>query len=98
MYNAEGFPFNQDSGGDTAVLTKQFGSARIDGATCTAVDNNGNVYVAGNTWGTVDAAHPNFDNTAGTADLFVAKYDRAGTRLWIRPFGDNNASGTTTLR
>ena len=86
---------DNDSGpspGDTAVLTKQFGSARLDGATCTAVDNNGNVYVAGNTWGTVDAAHPNVDNTAGTADLFVAKYDRAGTRLWIRQFGDNTAS------
>ena len=77
---------------DTALLTKQFGSARFDGATCTAVDNDGNVYVAGNTWGTVEAARPNFDNTARTADLFVAKYNRAGTRLWIRQFGDNTAS------
>jgi hypothetical protein len=86
---------DNDSGpspGDTAVLTKQFGGARFDGATCTAVDNNGNVYVAGNTWGTVDAAHPNFDDTAGTADLFVAKYDRAGVLQWIRQFGDNTAS------
>ena len=75
-----------DSSGTTNA-TVQFGSARFDGATCTAVDSLGNVYVAGNTWGTIDPAHPNLDLTASTADVFIAKYDRVGTRQWVRQFG-----------
>ena len=75
------------SGGDTAALTKQFGTARFDGASSTAVDSNGNVYVAGNTWGTMVSASPNLDPTAATSDIFVAKYNRAGTLLWIRQIG-----------
>jgi hypothetical protein len=74
-------------GGDTASLTKQFGSARFDGASSTAVDAAGNVYIAGNTWGTVDSASPNPDATAATSDIFIAKYDRAGTLQWIRQMG-----------
>src|SRR3989304_2304835 len=35
---------------------------------------------------------PMLTTRRGRADLFVAKYDRAGTRLWIRQFGDNTAS------
>jgi hypothetical protein len=74
-------------GGDTASLTKQFGSARFDGASSTAVDAAGNVYIAGNTWGTVDSASLNPDTTAATSDIFIAKYNRAGTRQWIRQIG-----------
>jgi hypothetical protein len=45
------------------------------------------VYVAGNTWGTIDATHPNPDSTAATADVFIAKYDRGGTFQWVRQLG-----------
>jgi len=75
------------TGGGDASLTKQFGSARFDGATSTAVDSSGNVYVAGNTWGTVDSTSPNPDSTAATSDIFIAKYNRAGTLQWIRQVG-----------
>jgi hypothetical protein len=74
-------------GGETAALTKQFGSARFDGASSTAVDSSGNAYVAGNTWGTMASASPNPDTTAATSDIFVAKYNRAGTLQWIRQMG-----------
>lgn len=73
--------------GDTAALTKQFGSPRFDGAAATAVDDAGNVYVAGSTWGTVESLSPNPDATAATADAFVAKYNRAGVLQWIRQVG-----------
>jgi len=75
------------TGGDTAALTKQFGSARFDGASSTVVDSRGDVYVAGNTWGTVDSASPNPDATAATSDIFIAKYSRVGTLQWIRQIG-----------
>jgi hypothetical protein len=71
----------------TSNATVQFGSSRFDGATGTAVDSLGNVYVAGNTWGTIDPAHPNPDPTASTADVFIAKYDRGGVLQWVRQLG-----------
>ena len=80
----------------TAAFTKQFGGQRFDGATCTAVDANENIYIAGNTWGTVDAGTPNPDPTASTADIFIAKYNAAGILQWIRQLGsplDDYATG-----
>jgi Beta-propeller repeat len=71
----------------TSNATVQFGSTRFDGATGTAVDSLGNVYVAGNTWGTIDLTHPNHDPTASTADVFIAKYDRDGVLQWVRQLG-----------
>jgi len=71
----------------TSNATVQFGSTRFDGATGTAVDSLGNVYVAGNTWGTIDSSHPNPDSTASTADVFIAKYNRGGTLQWVRQLG-----------
>jgi hypothetical protein len=83
-------------GGGTAAFTKQFGGQRFDGATCTAVDGNGNIFIAGNTWGTVDASTPNPDPTASTADIFIAKYNAAGILQWIKQRGsplDDYATG-----
>ena len=71
----------------TSNATVQFGSTRFDGATATAVDSLGNVYVAGNTWGTIDSTHPNPDSTASTADVFIAKYDRGGVLKWVQQLG-----------
>ena len=80
----------------TSNATVQFGSTRFDGATGTAVDSGENVYVVGNTWGTIDPTHPNPDPTASTADIFIAKYNAAGVLQWIRQLGsplDDYATG-----
>jgi hypothetical protein len=65
----------------TVLWTRQFGTATIDDATSVAVDNNGNVFVAGATRG--DLEGPN----AGFVDAFVRKYDANGNSLWTRQFG-----------
>ena len=77
------------SGGGTAAFTKQLGGQRFDGATCTAVDADENIYIAGNTWGTVDAGAPNPDPTASTADIFIAKYNASGILQWIKQLGSS---------
>jgi hypothetical protein len=80
----------------TGNATVQFGSTRFDGATGTAVDSGENVYVVGNTWGTIDPTHPNPDPTASTADIFISKYNAAGMLQWIRQLGsplDDYATG-----
>jgi hypothetical protein len=74
------------------LWTRQFGTSAWDTANATTVDPSGNVYVTGGTNGNIDAsatAVPDCAPIAGKApcsDLWVAKYDTAGTRLWIKRY------------
>ncbi len=47
-----------------------------------AVDNQGYIYVVGDTEGSMEG-----QKNLGSSDVFVAKYDSDGNRLWIRLFG-----------
>ena len=62
--------------------TRQFGSPSQDTARGVAVDGEGNVYLVGGTLGTARG-----QTSAGSADAFLRKYDRAGARAWTRQFG-----------
>jgi hypothetical protein len=81
--NAAGNPlWIQRAGG--ATVSDSASGARI------ALDQNGNVCVAGELSGTV-----HFTSTAGTnatlsgQDAFVAKYDAAGNLTWVKPISGN---------
>jgi Beta-propeller repeat/Calx-beta domain len=71
-----------DSNGDRLWI-KQFGSFRDDYSNALATDNNGNVYLTGYTYG--DMAGTN----AGSADIWVVKYDSKGDRIWTKQFGSS---------
>ena len=62
--------------------TRQFGSAGDDEANGVAVDAAGNIYVAGNTSGTLPG-----QASAGSRDVFLRKYDPSGEEIWTRQFG-----------
>lgn len=47
-----------------------------------ATDSSGNVLVAGYTGGGLDG-----NSVTGTNDVFVAKYDTTGTKLWVQQLG-----------
>ena len=49
-----------------------------------AVDDSGNIYLAGSSKGTMQGAP---ETSAGAYDLFVAKYDTDGARQWIHQLG-----------
>ena len=68
----------------TEVWTRQFGTAAEDFAIGISVDSSG-VYVAGATRGTLPG-----QTSAGFMDVFVRKYDAAGTEVWTRQFGTAN--------
>ncbi|MGZ6059329.1 MAG: SBBP repeat-containing protein, partial [Myxococcaceae bacterium] len=70
-----------DSTGNVQWI-RDTGSPGTDEPTSVAVDGNGNVLVAGYTTGVL--AGP---GNAGMFDLFVAKFDPAGTYLWARQLG-----------
>jgi hypothetical protein len=66
----------------TEVWTRQFGSASNDIPSGFSVGASG-VYVAGQTYG----ALPGQTFVGGFTDVFVRKYDAAGTEVWTRQFG-----------
>jgi hypothetical protein len=73
-----------------------------EGAYGVAVDSSGNIYVTGETLN----ALPN-EVSAGGLDVFIAKFNPGGTRLWAHQFGSNrndrargiavDAAGNATL-
>ena len=66
------------------LWTTLLGTLALDSAYSIAVDSNGNSYISGGTQG--DLGGPN----EGAVDVFVAKYDTNGNRLWIRQFGSSS--------
>ena len=73
------------------VWIRQFGTRTYDYAYALAPDGAGGVMVAGSTWGSLGG--PN----AGDYDAYLARYDIAGNRLWIRQFGTSRSDGASAL-
>jgi hypothetical protein len=69
------------------LWTRQFGTGFAESAVAVAADGFGGVYVAGNTDGRIPNQSGGFEPSAGGIDVFVRKYDSAGTALWTRQFG-----------
>ncbi|GBF48652.1 beta-propeller repeat protein [Leptospira ryugenii] len=95
----DGFFVKYDSNGNL-VYTKQTG---VSGSNSTfaigiAVDLLGNVYITGNTAGSLDGQTKTSD--IGKTDAFLAKYDNNGNRLWTRQFGSlgNNSTDVRMVR
>jgi len=68
--------------------TRQLGEPDYDGGYGVASDGDGNVYVAGETYGSLDGR-----SYAGVNDIFVAKYDPSGVRLWTKQPGSSGEEG-----
>jgi hypothetical protein len=64
--------------------TRQLGTSSNDVSGGVSADGLGNVYISGNTDGSLGG--PN----AGSADVFVAKYDAAGNLQWTRQLGTSS--------
>ena len=62
----------------------QLGTPSIDGGRGVSVDSAGNTYITGSTDGTLPGSP---DVNAGGSDVFIAKYDVDGNRLWVHQLG-----------
>ncbi|MDY7230333.1 SBBP repeat-containing protein [Hyalangium rubrum] len=71
-----------DPANGNIIWSRQFGSTATDFVFATTTDKTGAIYVAGHTMGSIDG-QPN----AGSFDMFLTKYNSAGTRLWTRQLG-----------
>jgi hypothetical protein len=61
--------------------TRQFGTSTFDRALGVAADHEGNAYVVGETYGSLEGSN------SGDYDAFVRKYSPEGEVLWTRQFG-----------
>jgi hypothetical protein len=69
------------------VWSKNVGQNELFFSQSLALDNNGNIYVAGDVY---QATFPGFVN-AGQDDIFVRKYSPTGTVLWTFQIGGNKS-------
>jgi len=82
-----------DPDGNT-LWSRQMGTPSWDSANAVATDGDGNIYVAGETYGGLDG-----NINAGAWDLFLVKFDRLGNKQWTRQTGgagDDSANGVVT--
>ncbi|TAL58674.1 MAG: T9SS type A sorting domain-containing protein [Bacteroidetes bacterium] len=77
------------------VWAKGIGSTSADAGNAIAVDGSGNVYITGYFYNTADfdpgAGIANL-TSAGTGDIFFAKYDSNGGYLWAKGMGSTTIS------
>ena len=78
------------------VWLRQLGGTNNDRANSLALDNAGNVIVAGQFSDTVDFGGANL-TSFGSNDVFLAKFDGAGALLWARQAGSTNADVANSL-
>jgi hypothetical protein len=70
--------------------SKRFGSTSSDYGYAVAVDGNGNVYVTGYFYGSVDFGGGVL-TSAGSGDIFLASYTAAGAHRWSKRFGGTSS-------
>jgi hypothetical protein len=79
------FVLKYDSTG-TFQWARRFGSYGADKVTAVAIDSTDNIVVVGSFTATVDFGGTSL-TSAGSTDIFVAKYGPTGTLLWAKRFG-----------
>jgi fibronectin type 3 domain-containing protein len=86
-------------GSDGAVLwAKRFGGTGADEGAALDLDSNGNVFITGQFFGTVDFGGGSVTNASSYVQAFVAKYSGAdGAHFWSRRLGKLVATSPTTV-
>ncbi|MEG4280503.1 SBBP repeat-containing protein [Microcoleus sp. MON1_C1] len=79
-----------DSHGNRLWL-KQFGTAESDESFDLKLDLAGNIYLTGTTKGALGGSN------AGSEDIWAAKYDSNGDRLWLQQFGTREDDSPSNL-
>ncbi|MEP6676456.1 MAG: SBBP repeat-containing protein [Ferruginibacter sp.] len=65
-----------------------YGSNGVDYCNASCIDNNGYIYIAGQTTSTTNISNGGFQNSfGGSSDAYIAKFDGNGARLWATYYG-----------
>jgi hypothetical protein len=66
------------------LWTRTLGSSSVDWPVGLALDGSGNIYIAGETYGNLEG-----NTNQGSPDIFGARYDASGNRLWLGVLGSS---------
>jgi hypothetical protein len=88
----DGFVRRYDPAG-REVWTRQFGSPERDLPKGVALDDAGNVYVVGQTFGSLPG-----QTSAGGWDGFIRRYTPSGDEVWTRQFGGGGGESAASVR
>ncbi len=80
----------------TTLWYKKAGGTYPDEGSCVAVDNSGNVFVAGSYSGTATFGTQNI-TAVGGSDVFIAKYNNSGTLIWVVSAGGNDTDKVRSI-
>jgi hypothetical protein len=75
---------------------KSFGDTDNQIGTSVGVDSMGNVLITGSFAGSANFGNGDL-NTAGSGDVFLAKFDKNGYLLWSNNFGDASSQGAASM-
>jgi hypothetical protein len=78
--------------GGTARWASRAGSTYVDYGNSLAVDSAGNSYITGGFSEKADFGNSSLQS-AGEEDIFIAKYDQNGNKLWVTGAGDEGEDG-----
>jgi len=73
------------------LWSRQLGTSKSDWGYSVAVDSGGNAFISGTTKGSLGG--PN----AGGTDVFLSKYDSAGSLLWTQQLGTSSYDHSTSV-
>ncbi|MCH7793204.1 MAG: hypothetical protein IID31_13110 [Planctomycetes bacterium] len=88
---SDAFLASYDGAGNQRWI-RQFGTSADDVVNALAPDGNAGVFVGG--W---MGGNPNGPFGGGTGDVFLARYDGAGNRLWMTKVGTSRSQGLRAL-
>ncbi|MFB2921046.1 S8 family serine peptidase [Aerosakkonema funiforme] len=88
--NSEAWVAKYDNNGNQQ-WAKQFGSPNPEYVKDVAVDSAGNVYIVGETTGSLGG------NNAGGTDTWIAKYDYSGNQQWLKQLGTGNTDSPRSV-
>jgi hypothetical protein len=86
----DGYLAHCDAGGNLLWVT-QFGTGGNDEATAVVADEDGHIFVAGYTDGSLYQANQ------GSYDAYVMRFDAAGNHVWTNQFGTSTAEAADAL-
>lgn len=69
----------------TIIWTRQWGTIDADRGHAVAVDDDGNIYVTGQVWESLDG-----NDYGGLNDIFLTKWNPDGAKAWTRQWGTND--------
>ena len=82
-------PFTSDA--QSWTWAKSAGGTAIDAGNYLATDASGNTYVIGSFNSSTASFGSIIVNSAGSDDVFLAKYDATGNPLWVQTFGSSGS-------